>query len=162
VDETPESVQALEVARRLFGEDAHYLAVNVAAHPVDWTTGYGYGWVWPAVMSPAGAIPAMAMPVAGSQGPGRLDDAVQAAEDQTLADARAAATDVAAEAGVRDVEALGETGDPVEAILRAAEKHDADVIVVGSHDRSWLKRLFEGSVATDLVRTADRPVLVVK
>lgn len=162
VDETHESVEALGAAHRLFGDDARYLAVNVAAHPVDWTTGYGYGWVYPAAMSPAGGIPAVAVPGGGVGPVPTGTDGELSAEEQAVHDARLAAGDAAAEAGLTDVEPVGETGDPVSAILHAAEEHQADVIVVGSHDRSWFRRLFEGSITGDLVRSADRPVLVVK
>ena len=46
-------------------------------------------------------------------------------------------------------------------IAAAAEEHDVDVVVVGSHDKSALRRLFDPSVAVGVVRATSRPVLVV-
>jgi len=39
--------------------------------------------------------------------------------------------------------------------------HRIDIIVVGSHDKSALRRLFDPSVAAGVVRGTDVPVLVV-
>jgi nucleotide-binding universal stress UspA family protein len=47
-------------------------------------------------------------------------------------------------------------------ILEAAHQHGVDVVVVGSHDRSWLSRLFAKSVSTEIVKRADVPVLLAK
>jgi nucleotide-binding universal stress UspA family protein len=58
--------------------------------------------------------------------------------------------------------AVGEVGDPVAAILGAAEEHSADVVVIGSSDKGWWRRLLEGSVSDEVVRAAPRPVLVVR
>ena len=69
---------------------------------------------------------------------------------------------VATDAGLANAEAIGEVGDPVSAIMRAAKELDADVIVVGSHGRSWFSRLFESSVADGVKREADIPVLFVQ
>jgi nucleotide-binding universal stress UspA family protein len=57
--------------------------------------------------------------------------------------------------------ALGE-GDPVEVIIEATVERKCDLIVLGSHGRSGLKRLLGGSVAEHVVRRAACPVLVVK
>jgi nucleotide-binding universal stress UspA family protein len=53
------------------------------------------------------------------------------------------------------------TGDPVQMIREAADEHDVDVIVVGSHDKSALRRIFDPSVAAGLIRATHRPVVVV-
>jgi nucleotide-binding universal stress UspA family protein len=53
-------------------------------------------------------------------------------------------------------------GDPREVILRIAQEHGADLIVVGSHGRSGLPKLLMGSVATHVVTHAPCNVLVVK
>ena len=42
-----------------------------------------------------------------------------------------------------------------------AEDNEVDVIVVGSHDKSVLRRLVDPSVAAGIVRETYRPVLVV-
>lgn len=51
-------------------------------------------------------------------------------------------------------------GDPAEAIHQAAVDVDADVIVVGTHQRKGLSRLMLGSVAEKLVGLARLPVVV--
>jgi nucleotide-binding universal stress UspA family protein len=53
-------------------------------------------------------------------------------------------------------------GEPVEAIVRAASVCEADAIVIGSHGRKGLARLFLGSVAENVVRHSPLPVLVVR
>jgi nucleotide-binding universal stress UspA family protein len=52
-------------------------------------------------------------------------------------------------------------GNAADEILRAADKVDADLIVVGTHGRSGLDRLVCGSVAESVMRRSSRPVLVV-
>jgi nucleotide-binding universal stress UspA family protein len=63
--------------------------------------------------------------------------------------------------GLTDAVAVGELGDPVDAIIGAAEARDADLIVLGSNHRGLLQRVFERSVSKTVVKLADRPVLVV-
>ncbi len=53
-------------------------------------------------------------------------------------------------------------GQPAEAILRAAEVLKADLLILGSHGRTGLKRLFMGGVAQQVVGRAACPVLIVK
>ncbi len=53
-------------------------------------------------------------------------------------------------------------GDPGQEILRAAREEDADVIVLGSGRKSRLRRLLAGSVAAEVERHAQVPVLVSK
>ncbi len=53
-------------------------------------------------------------------------------------------------------------GDPGHVIAEWAEELGADLILVGSHGRSGLTRLFLGSVAERVVRLAHCPVLVVR
>lgn len=52
--------------------------------------------------------------------------------------------------------------DPRTALIEAAEREKADLIVVGSHGRSGLAKLLIGSVATHVVTHAHCNVLVVK
>jgi nucleotide-binding universal stress UspA family protein len=52
-------------------------------------------------------------------------------------------------------------GDSAAAIVEAARKFGADLIVMATHARTGLKRLFLGSVADDVIRQAGIPVLVV-
>ena len=60
------------------------------------------------------------------------------------------------------VEQLIEEGDPADTICRVAERLGVGAIVVGSHGRTGLRRLFLGSVSEHVVRHAPCPVLVVR
>ena len=53
-------------------------------------------------------------------------------------------------------------GSPSDAILRKADELDADLIVLGTHGHSGLRRLALGSVAETVVRQSHRSVLVVR
>lgn len=53
-------------------------------------------------------------------------------------------------------------GAPVDAIVDYAQQTGADLIIIGSHGRSGLPRLFLGSVAEGVIRNAAVPVLVVR
>lgn len=154
VDETEDSVRAAEVAHRLFGDDAEYLAVSVADIRVDptgipwWGAGWGvayptaYGAVWPYRNA-----------AASRAGSSTMETAADAAAD----DARA----VAERSGLPAADAVGELGDPASAILRAAENHQVDVIVLGTHERGWFDRILNPSVSKEVVKQTDVPVLVV-
>lgn len=52
--------------------------------------------------------------------------------------------------------------DPADGILRAAERVEAELIIVGTHDYKGVKRLLLGSVAAEVSRGAHAPVLVVR
>ena len=52
-------------------------------------------------------------------------------------------------------------GESVHSILEFAEKHEADMIVVGSHSRNRLSRLLMGSVAEGVLHGSKVPVIVV-
>ena len=52
-------------------------------------------------------------------------------------------------------------GAPAETIVSLAEKEAADLIVIATHGRTGWRRLAFGSVAEKVIRTANRPVLVV-
>ena len=51
-------------------------------------------------------------------------------------------------------------GDVVGAILACIGEHDADLVVVGTHGRSGIARVFQGSVAEGVLRSTTIPVLV--
>jgi nucleotide-binding universal stress UspA family protein len=53
-------------------------------------------------------------------------------------------------------------GKPYEAIVKAATAKEVDLIVLGSHGRTGLRRLLMGSVAERVIGQAKCPVLVVK
>jgi len=61
-----------------------------------------------------------------------------------------------------DVSFLVWTGDPGDQIVAAAEAEHVDMILVGSHGRGAVGRLFLGSVSEHVVRNAPCPVLVVR
>lgn len=52
------------------------------------------------------------------------------------------------------------TGDPAKEILWLAKHEEVDLIVLGTHDRTCLSRLFNGSVAEKILRRASCPVFV--
>jgi nucleotide-binding universal stress UspA family protein len=62
-----------------------------------------------------------------------------------------------------EVEALApKHGDPAGWIVRTAQLHAVNLIVVGSKGHSMLRRILIGSTAEEVVNLADRPVLIVK
>ena len=81
---------------------------------------------------------------------------------EQVADAVHTAEDVAAAAGLADATPIGDTGDAAHAIVTAAINHDADVIVIGSHDRSWFSRLVMPSVSGFVLRESNVPVLIAR
>lgn len=66
-------------------------------------------------------------------------------------------------AGERDVGVTGAVrqGKPYATILKYATEHDIDLIVMGTHGRSGLDRLFVGSVTERVIRASNIPVLTV-
>ena len=63
--------------------------------------------------------------------------------------------------GVR-ASSLTMTGDPAEQIVRAARSKRAELIVLGTHGRTGLNRLFVGSVAQRVIAAASCPVVTVR
>lgn len=53
-------------------------------------------------------------------------------------------------------------GHEADEINRFAEKRDADMIIISTHGRTGLKRLFFGSVAEKVIRQAEKPVLTIR
>jgi universal stress protein A len=53
-------------------------------------------------------------------------------------------------------------GSPSDQIIRAAKSRKADMIVIGTHGRTGLSKLFMGSVAGRVVSTAPCPVMTVR
>jgi nucleotide-binding universal stress UspA family protein len=88
--------------------------------------------------------------------------------EQAFADAEARAERTIDEAVVKataaGVPAEGNLflGDPAYEIVSYAMKTHADAIVMGTHGRSGLKRLFMGSVAEGVLRSASVPVVIVR
>ena len=67
----------------------------------------------------------------------------------------------ARKAGVR-ARALSLVGVPHQALSRAARRHRADLMIVGTHGRTGLAKFFVGSVASRLIASAPCPVLTVR
>jgi len=55
-----------------------------------------------------------------------------------------------------------ESGEPVETILRAADQHSADIIVMGTHGQGMLADVMLGSTARRVLRRSLRPVMVIR
>lgn len=53
-------------------------------------------------------------------------------------------------------------GDPAPTIIEAADRYEADVIVMATHGRGGVARWVMGSVADDVLRGATVPVLLVR
>lgn len=63
---------------------------------------------------------------------------------------------------VTEVRAVETQGAVHEAICQEAKALDVDLIVMASHGHSGMAHLFLGSVAERVLRSADRPVLIVR
>ena len=137
LDDSAASARAAREAVRLFSPaGAEFLVINVTPLPMPMLWGgYGFGAVTPLVVDPTW-----------------YDQS-----EHTEAELRARADDV----GVPATEVESPTGDPVQMIRAAADEHDVDVVVVGSHDKSAMRRIFDPSVAAGIIRATYRPVLVV-
>ena len=59
-------------------------------------------------------------------------------------------------------EILIEDCTAADAIVDAAEKRDADLIVMGTHDRTRLTRAVLGSVTNEVLHRSNRPVLILR
>ena len=70
---------------------------------------------------------------------------------------------IVAEALEREVptDAVVRDGRPHDEILAAADERDVDLLVLGTHGRSGLRRWLLGSVAIGVIRASRRPVLTV-
>jgi nucleotide-binding universal stress UspA family protein len=137
LDASPVSIHAARVATRLFQgvPDVEFLAISVANVPVAWAG------------DPTGG--AYALPESVWQ---ELDDQ---ARDET------GVVERAHEAGITQVEPVADMGDPVDRIVAAAEEHDVALVVVGAHDKGFLRKLVDPSVSHGVLRHTHRPVLVV-
>jgi nucleotide-binding universal stress UspA family protein len=88
-----------------------------------------------------------------------LDNLVAELEDE----GHEATAAIAAQATDRDIETITAVrrGNPHDDILTYAEAHEIDLIVMGTHGRTGVKRALLGSVTEDVVRHAEIPVLTV-
>lgn len=72
-----------------------------------------------------------------------------------------AARKLAAEAGTT-VSTVSRFGDPARTIVEYAETTDVDLVVIGSHGRSFISRILLGDTADAVVHRAPVPVTVVR
>ena len=84
-------------------------------------------------------------------------------EDQEK-DAQAKLADIAKQklGGLNEHETHVYTGDVIASILAAQAKHQSDLLVMATHGRRGLARMFLGSVTEAVVRKATCPVLTVR
>ncbi|MEP7202268.1 MAG: universal stress protein [Ilumatobacteraceae bacterium] len=163
VDDSESSIKTARIAYSLFGDKASYTVVNVADQtPIMWggdalVWGVGYPIM---ITAPTPPVAAVAAGPTGQSAP--TDERPVVIDNAPIDAAIQVASDVAAEAHLPSPQVVGEVGDPATAIISAAHHHKADVIVVGSHERSWFSKLFEPSVAGAVVRDADIPVLIAR
>ncbi len=133
LDDSPNSARAAHEAAHLFPGSQFYV-INVTEVPQM------------ALLAAAefGAVLTITNEELKTQGPSEADIA-----------------DLARRSGLDRATVLTTVGDPSTAICRAADEHDVDVVVVGSHDKGVLRRLLDPSVADSVVHRSHRPVLVV-
>lgn len=67
-----------------------------------------------------------------------------------------------AEAMGASVEIMVRSGEPTRQILAVAARRSAQLIVMGTHGRTGLRRLLAGSIAESVLRHANCPVTVVR
>ncbi len=145
VEDSDESVNAVRTAHRLFGDAAHYFVINVGNRPYP-TMEWAYAYPVAAPMAWFPPTPAK-------------EPTTNSTPEEVAAET---ADDVAVRAGLDDVTAVGDLGDPASAIINAADANQVDVVVIAAHDQGWFSRLFTGSVEGDLLRLANFSVLVVR
>ena len=86
---------------------------------------------------------------------------LEEATERSAATSMQGLLDKIAKLGVK-AESLLLKGSPAEQIVNAAKERNADMIVIGTHGRTGLSKLFMGSVAGRVVSTAECPVLTVR
>jgi nucleotide-binding universal stress UspA family protein len=72
------------------------------------------------------------------------------------------ARSIAASAGAKTIETDIANGEPAEAILRAADQHKADMIVLGARGLSDLKGLIMGSISHKVLNLTSLPCLIIR
>jgi nucleotide-binding universal stress UspA family protein len=132
-DFSPHSEAALAMARDLAGRyGAHVTLLHVCPLPLPVYEG------------------------GGGTSPDQLEQLVEEA-GQALARTR---TRVGADGA--ELDTVVSIGDVPDEILRHASEQGCDLIVIGTHGRRGLRRLMLGSVAEQLVRRAEVPVLTTR
>ncbi|MEZ5244904.1 MAG: universal stress protein [Acidimicrobiales bacterium] len=140
VDDSATSYEAALVVSQWFGDDASIVALHV-------------GTVTPTLSSTEH------LAVGGS---GYPVFALPALRERMTEITRAAREVAARAANLTDGSVRTEQGDPADVIVAVAAEIDADLIVVGTGDRSWLSRLLNPSVSSTVAEKAPCSVLVVR
>lgn len=133
----PSAIALTEAARLAIAEDAELIVVHV--------------------FDPAPFTPPVAIPSVG----GFEDRIAREIEESVLAELERLRKGALADVPKVRIMALRH-GSPSVAVGEAAEEHDVDLIVVGTHGRTGLKRMLIGSVAEKIVRHAPCSVLAVR
>lgn len=68
--------------------------------------------------------------------------------------------DLGLEVDAPGLELVVARGRPAEAILAAATQYDVELIVLGTHNRAAVAEMVLGSVSSQVIRRADRPVVI--
>jgi len=63
--------------------------------------------------------------------------------------------------GDKKIQTIAEDGDYAEVILKTAKRHEADIIVIGSHSRKWLEKIVMGSVTEKVLDQTKIPLFIV-
>jgi universal stress protein E len=108
---------------------------------------------WELALAMARQAPSRLLGVAVAPEEGDIDDS-RAIIEQMLADA------TRAEVSLKAINPQGVAPDT--GIIQQAIKHDADLIILGSHGRTGLKKLLMGSVTERVIGQSPCPILVVK
>jgi nucleotide-binding universal stress UspA family protein len=59
-------------------------------------------------------------------------------------------------------ESLVIQGPVVEGIVTAADNHSVDLVIIASHGRTGLKRVFFGSIAAGVLNRIEQPLMVIR
>lgn len=89
--------------------------------------------------------------------PENLDDSMRSYAKEVAEEAKK----IAAEAGAENIRAFVKAGQPARMIVKFAEEHKADLIIVGSRGLGDMQGFLLGSVSHKVTSLASIPVMVV-
>lgn len=146
VDDSTVSHEAALAVSEWFRDGAEFVALHVGPT------------IPPTLLASPTIAGGLAYPVAPAAIP-----TIDAIEDEFAVEDEAEPDEVASEAArLVHGEPRAEVGDPARTIVEVAREIDADLVVVGTGDRSWLSRLLDPSVSDNVVHDAPCSVLVVR
>ncbi|GAB2752743.1 universal stress protein [Salinifilum aidingensis] len=90
------------------------------------------------------------------------DEAFQVVGSAPAEDTLREAADIARSTGAQQVRTVAEVGAPIGVLLEQAERHAAELLVIGSRGLNTLKGRILGSVPSEVSRRAECDVLVVR